>query len=79
MPAASFPESVPCPCRPLKPPVPPRKVRWPEYVNPVALGRIRAKQDRAGDTEREKGMALLIHGDAAFADYLILLGYSYRF
>jgi 2-oxoglutarate dehydrogenase E1 component len=38
-----------------------------EYVNPVALGRIRAKQDRAGDTERQKGMALLIHGDAAFA------------
>ena len=37
-----------------------------EYVNPVALGRIRAKQDHARDAERRKGMALLIHGDAAF-------------
>ena len=23
-----------------------------EFVNPVALGRVRAKQDRVGDTER---------------------------
>jgi 2-oxoglutarate dehydrogenase E1 component len=38
-----------------------------EYVNPVALGRMRAKQDRFNDQERRKGMALLIHGDAAFA------------
>jgi 2-oxoglutarate dehydrogenase E1 component len=38
-----------------------------EIVNPVALGRIRAKQDRVGDGERRKGMTLLIHGDAAFA------------
>jgi len=38
-----------------------------EFVNPVALGRVRAKQDRIGDTQRERGMALLIHGDAAFA------------
>jgi len=38
-----------------------------EYVNPVALGRVRAKQDRVGDLERVRGMALLIHGDAAFA------------
>ncbi|MEY2428096.1 MAG: 2-oxoglutarate dehydrogenase component [Verrucomicrobiota bacterium] len=38
-----------------------------EYVNPVALGRMRAKQDRAGDTERSRGMTLLIHGDAALA------------
>jgi 2-oxoglutarate dehydrogenase E1 component len=38
-----------------------------EYVNPVALGRVRAKQDRLGDTSRDKYMALLIHGDAAFA------------
>jgi 2-oxoglutarate dehydrogenase E1 component len=38
-----------------------------EYVNAIALGRIRAKQDRAGDSGRERGMALLIHGDAAFA------------
>jgi 2-oxoglutarate dehydrogenase E1 component len=38
-----------------------------EFVNPVALGRIRAKQDRIADHERRRGMALLIHGDAAFA------------
>jgi 2-oxoglutarate dehydrogenase E1 component len=38
-----------------------------ELVNPVALGRIRAKQDRAADLERRRGMTLLIHGDAAFA------------
>lgn len=38
-----------------------------EFINPVALGRMRAKQDRAGDTERRKGLVLLIHGDAAFA------------
>ncbi|HEY7167351.1 MAG TPA: 2-oxoglutarate dehydrogenase E1 component, partial [Candidatus Binatia bacterium] len=38
-----------------------------EFVNPVALGRMRAKQDRAGDNRRVRGMALLIHGEAAFA------------
>jgi 2-oxoglutarate dehydrogenase E1 component len=38
-----------------------------EFVNPVALGRMRAKQDRAGDVQRERGMVLLIHGDASFA------------
>lgn len=38
-----------------------------EFINPVVLGRTRAKQDRAGDVERRTGMALLIHGDAAFA------------
>lgn len=38
-----------------------------EFVNPVALGRTRAKQDRVGDSERARGLALLIHGDAAFA------------
>ncbi len=38
-----------------------------EFVNPVALGRMRAKQDRSGDSERERGMTLLIHGDASFA------------
>ena len=37
-----------------------------EFVNPVALGRLRAKMDRAGDNG-ERGLALLIHGDAAFA------------
>jgi 2-oxoglutarate dehydrogenase E1 component len=38
-----------------------------EFVNPVALGRVRAKQDRAGDRDRSRAMALLIHGDASFA------------
>jgi 2-oxoglutarate dehydrogenase E1 component len=39
-----------------------------EYVNPVALGRLRAKQDRSKiETRGDVGMALLIHGDAAFA------------
>jgi 2-oxoglutarate dehydrogenase E1 component len=37
-----------------------------EFVNPVALGRLRAKQDRYGDHQRTDGMAILIHGDAAF-------------
>ena len=38
-----------------------------EFVNPVAMGRVRAKQDRVGDLERQQALALLIHGDAAFA------------
>ncbi len=38
-----------------------------EFVNPVVLGRARANSDRLGDTERRKTLALLIHGDAAFA------------
>jgi 2-oxoglutarate dehydrogenase E1 component len=38
-----------------------------EFVNPVAMGRLRAKEDRMGDFAREKGMTILIHGDAAFA------------
>jgi len=38
-----------------------------EFVNPVAMGRVRAKQDRLGDVNRAGGMCLLIHGDAAFA------------
>ncbi|HEY0096048.1 MAG TPA: thiamine pyrophosphate-dependent enzyme, partial [Archangium sp.] len=37
-----------------------------EAVDPVVEGRVRAKQDRSGDTERTKVMPLLIHGDAAF-------------
>jgi len=37
-----------------------------EFVNPVAMGRVRAKQDRVGDVEREQGLVVLIHGDAAF-------------
>ncbi len=38
-----------------------------EFVNPVAIGRVRAKQDRVEDAKRERGLCLLIHGDAAFA------------
>ena len=38
-----------------------------EFVNPVAEGSVRAKEDRAGDIHHEHGMAMLIHGDAALA------------
>jgi 2-oxoglutarate dehydrogenase E1 component len=38
-----------------------------EFVNPVATGRLRAKQDHIGDNARERGMTFLMHGDAAFA------------
>lgn len=38
-----------------------------EYVNPVALGRVRAMQDRVNDTKRSRSMAVLMHGDAAFS------------
>ncbi len=37
-----------------------------EFVNPVVLGRVRAKQDRAKDADGSRVMSLLIHGDAAF-------------
>ncbi|HVR64746.1 MAG TPA: 2-oxoglutarate dehydrogenase E1 component [Polyangia bacterium] len=38
-----------------------------EWVNTVVQGRVRAKQDRLGDSERSRCLPLLIHGDAAFA------------
>jgi len=38
-----------------------------EWVNPVVEGIVRAKQIRKGDTQRNKTIPLLIHGDAAFA------------
>lgn len=38
-----------------------------EFVNPVALGRVRGKQDHREDRDRKESMAVLIHGDAAFA------------
>lgn len=38
-----------------------------EYVNGVAMGRVRAKHDRLDDAEHAKSMCILIHGDAAFA------------
>jgi len=37
-----------------------------EFVNPVAAGRVRARQDCGGDAERNQNLLLLIHGDAAF-------------
>lgn len=44
-----------------------------EFVNPVALGRMRGRQDRTGDVNHEKGMVVLIHGDAAFAGQGIVM------
>src|SRR3989449_2401842 len=38
-----------------------------EAVDPVTIGRTRAKQDRAGEGGSEKFLPLLVHGDAAFA------------
>ena len=38
-----------------------------EFVNPVVMGSLHARQDMAGDRGRERGIPLLIHGDAAFA------------
>ena len=37
-----------------------------EFVNTVAQGRARARMERAGDADGTTGMAVLIHGDAAF-------------
>ena len=38
-----------------------------EAVDPVTVGRTRAKQDRAGEDGLKKYLPLLVHGDAAFA------------
>jgi len=38
-----------------------------EVVNPVVLGKVRAKQLQLGDAQRVKVIGLLMHGDAAFA------------
>ena len=39
-----------------------------EAVNPVVLGKVRARQDQAGDTKRRPSVhGILMHGDAAFA------------
>ena len=38
-----------------------------EAVNPLVLGKVRAKQRQRGDVERNEVVGLLIHGDAAFA------------
>jgi 2-oxoglutarate dehydrogenase E1 component len=38
-----------------------------EAVNPVVLGKARAKQDQKNDLERTSVLPILLHGDAAFA------------
>ncbi|RDD62208.1 2-oxoglutarate dehydrogenase E1 component [Ferruginivarius sediminum] len=38
-----------------------------EAVNPVCVGKVRAKQLQRGDTDRTEVACLLLHGDAAFA------------
>src|SRR5271169_2946618 len=38
-----------------------------EAVDPVVLGKIRAKQYQRGDSERTRVAGILMHGDAAFA------------
>ncbi|WP_412507979.1 2-oxoglutarate dehydrogenase E1 component [Roseovarius sp. SYSU LYC5161] len=38
-----------------------------EAVNPVVIGKVRAKQDQLNDPDRTKVMPVLLHGDAAFA------------
>ena len=56
-----------------------------EAVDPVTIGRTRAKQDRAGAGGTAKYLSLLVHGDAAFAgqgitaetiNYADLAGYT---
>ncbi|MAM69189.1 MAG: 2-oxoglutarate dehydrogenase E1 component [Rhodospirillaceae bacterium] len=37
-----------------------------EAVDPVVVGKVRAKQRQRGDKERRKVLGLLVHGDAAF-------------
>jgi 2-oxoglutarate dehydrogenase E1 component len=38
-----------------------------EAVNPVVLGKVRAKQDQHNDPDRVTVLPILLHGDAAFA------------
>ena len=38
-----------------------------EAVDPVAIGRVRAKQTRAGESGQRGYLPILLHGDAAFA------------
>jgi 2-oxoglutarate dehydrogenase E1 component len=37
-----------------------------EFVNPVVVGRVRAKMDHSGDTQGKRVCPIAIHGDAAF-------------
>jgi 2-oxoglutarate dehydrogenase E1 component len=43
-----------------------------EAVDPVAVGRVRAKQTRLGDSDWAQVMPVVLHGDAAFAGQGIL-------
>ncbi len=43
-----------------------------EAVDPVTVGRTRAKQDRMGESGKASHLPLLVHGDAAFAGQGIL-------
>src|SRR5499427_8794968 len=38
-----------------------------EFVNPVVLGSVRARQDHVDDGTRSRGIPVLIHGDASFS------------
>ncbi|MDP2620129.1 MAG: 2-oxoglutarate dehydrogenase E1 component [Hyphomicrobiales bacterium] len=38
-----------------------------EAVDPVVLGKVRAKQDQRNDGDRSRVLPLILHGDAAFA------------
>ena len=43
-----------------------------DAVDPVVLGKVHAKQEQRGDTERKEVMGLLIHGDAALAGQWVI-------
>ncbi len=47
--------------------LPPQNPSHLEAVNPVVVGKVRAKQDLDGDATRSAVMGVLMHGDAAFA------------
>jgi len=38
-----------------------------EAVNPVVMGKVKARQDRIGDVEGKKVLCVILHGDAAFS------------
>ncbi len=38
-----------------------------EFINPVLMGRVRARQERLQDYSNEKVLGVMLHGDAAFA------------
>lgn len=38
-----------------------------EAINPVLLGRVKARQQRLADVDRNKVIGVILHGDAAFA------------